>query len=381
MPEDVIRPAYRRGNHPAPWMVALLPELARLSGFQMRVFLPQRSVIRRTVVARDGVEYEALPIPFTERWNPHSFYMLRSLAVHRALRSYRPDLIHAFGIETGNATVALRTGLPVSCFIQGIVEHYFPYIAFSGRLRRRFQRRIERSAVRRLRWLVAETEFARSWALGHNPQAHVALIPHAVRRAFLEQSKPTGSKRVISVGGPDTRKAMDTVVRAFSMVGDPEASLCIVGGGSGLHALRQLASEPGLSGRTELPGVLDTEAVIRELTRSGIFVIASRMDTSPNVVSEAHAIGLPVIGTRAGGIPEMIEDEVDGFVVDVDDHVAMAEKIKLLLAEPELARRMGAAGREKVRVLNDPTRIAQAHVEFFTRIGETLFATPPTAAK
>ena len=64
----------------------------------------------------------------------------------------------------------------------------------------------------------------------------------------------------------------------------------------------------------------------------------------------------------------MIDDGKDGFLVDVDDANAMANRIDELLANPERAKCMGQAGREKVRVLNDPKRIAEAHVEFFERI-------------
>ena len=125
LPEEVIRPSHRGVSHPAPWTAALLPELARLTDYKLRVFLPQRAVLKRTVVERNGVEYEGIPMRYTERWNPQTFYTVRSLTVHRALKDYNPDLIHAYGMETGNATVALRTGIPVSCFIQGIIQRYF----------------------------------------------------------------------------------------------------------------------------------------------------------------------------------------------------------------------------------------------------------------
>lgn len=68
------------------------------------------------------------------------------------------------------------------------------------------------------------------------------------------------------------------------------------------------------------------------LNRAGAFVIASRMNTSPNALTEAHAIGLPVIGTRAGGIPEMIEEGKDGMLEPVDDADAMADRMQRLLA-------------------------------------------------
>ena len=372
LPEECIAPRYRKHAHPAPWISGLLPELAKLTDFRLRVFLPHRSVVRPCVVERDGVEYEGVPCRMLERFAPHTLFYSKSLAVAGAIRRFQPDLIHAFGLENGSATIALRQRRPVSSFIQGIAERLSPFYGNHGALHKRLAVACERRAVRRARWMVAETRFAKDWALGHNPDAHLALIPHPLRPAFLEVRSSPQPGRIIALGSLDHFKGMDTVLRAFAGVRNPQARLCIVGGGPCAAQLSQLAATLGVAGRIEFCGTADTPRVIGELARSTVFAIGSRMDTSPNVVTEAHAVGLPVIGTRAGGIPEMIEDGGDGFHVDVDDHLAMAEKLDLLLGDPDLARRMGAAGREKVRVLNDPVRIAQAHVEFFTRIGGDL---------
>ncbi len=373
-PDSSLRQSGRGGHHPAPWIAALLPDLARLADFQFRVFMPQRAVRARMLIEKDGVEYEGLPVHMTERWNPQTNYWVRSIAVHRALKEYRPDVIHAFGFETGNVTVALRTGLPVSAFIQGIVEELYPWIGYLGEQRRRCDLRIERAAVRKVRWFVAETRFAERWALSHRPDAHVARIPHPLRRGFLEAGSSQGGKRIISVGGLDPRKGMDTLIRALARMGDREATLRLIGDGSDRAALQALAGELGVAGRVELPGSMPSERVVDELRDAAVFVIASRMDTSPNVISEAHAMGLPVVGTNVGGIPEMIEEGVDGHVVDRDDAGAFAARLDALLANPAAIRRMGEAGRRKVAVENDPDRVARAHVEFFRKIREDLRA-------
>lgn len=370
--EEALRQGYRGGHHPAPWIAALLPELARLTDFQLRVFLPQRAVLRRTVVERDGVEYEGLPVHFTERWNPQTNYWVRSLATHQAIKEYQPDLIHAFGFETGNATVALRSGLPVSAFIQGIVEELYPWIGYLGERRRKCQLRIERRAVRQIRWFVAETEFAERWALSHQPNGYVARIPHPLRRDFLNAGVSQGGKRIVSVGGLDPRKGMDTLIRALAAMTDQEATLRLIGSGPDKEKLKNLAAELGVAKRVNFPGPLPSEQVIAELRESAVFAIASRMDTSPNVISEAHAMGLPVVGTHVGGIPEMIEEGVDGHVVPRDDAKAFAKRLDCLLADPEMIQRMGNAGRHKVAVENDPDRVARGHIHFFNRIREDL---------
>jgi glycosyltransferase involved in cell wall biosynthesis len=368
LPLEVIRPRNRSGEHPAPWIVALLPALARASGFKLRVILVQRAILRHTLVEREGVEYEGIPTLALERWFRPSRFWSKTPQARAAIRRFQPDVVHAFGLETGLANVALRCGFPVSCFIQGIAECFTQFgTEFSPR-QRRLMLAAELDAVRRIRWLVAETCFARDWALAKHPAAHVALIPHPLRSVFLEEAAPRFERKVLSVGALSDYKGMDTIVRAFAKVPDAQARLTLVGDGALRGQLVALAASLGIAARVEFTGVLDRAGVIRELNSAGVFVLGSRMDTSPNVLTEAHAIGLPVIGTRAGGIPEMIDEGKDGFVVPVDDADAMADRMQRLLADPALARRLGAAGRAKVKEWNAPAAVAAAHVEFFNRV-------------
>jgi glycosyltransferase involved in cell wall biosynthesis len=364
----VIRPRNREGNHPAPWIVALLPALARLSGFKLRLIMVQRAILKHSLVERNGVEYEGIPTLCPERFFVDTRYWSKVLQTRRAIRRFQPDLIHAFGLETGMASLALRCGPPVSAFLQGIAEFLLPFVPEHSARRRRVLRECELQAVRRLRWLVAETRFGREWVQGHNPAAHVELIPHPLRAVFLEQAAPRFEPKILSVGGLDDRKGMDTIIKAFAKLPGSGARLTLVGDGVLRQSLPALAATLGVADRVEFTGALDTGGVITQMNSASVFVIASRMDTSPNALTEAHAIGLPVIGTRVGGIPEMIDEGQDGYLVPMDDVDGMAARMRDLLADPGLARRLGAAGREKVRRLNAPEAVAAAHLKFFGRV-------------
>ena len=367
-PPEVLRKKNPSHEHPAPWIAALLPKLAEMSDFQMRLIIPHRNLTKRVVIEKNGVEYEGVPIPVPMRFTRKSFYHSISHYTSPVLREYGPDVIHAFGFETGSALLAVRSGLPTSCFIQGIAEKLFPYYSERAWIDRYVGRWGEQRAVGRVPWMVAETEFAKKWALSKNPDAYVKLIPHPLRSAFLEQTRSKCAKNIVVVGGLDSRKGVDTVIRAFARAGVEDATLTIVGNGPLRSNLESLASHLDVVKRVQFTGALDQTGVIGALQQSRAMVIASRMDTAPNVVSEAHAIGLPVIGTRAGGIPEMIDDGIDGFHVDVDDHEMMSDLIGRLLHNPSLAKKMGEAGRAKVETLNSADDVARAHVEFFNRI-------------
>ena len=372
LPAEYIREKHRGGHHPAPWIAALLPALAKASGFRLRVILIQRAILRHCIVELDGVEYEGIPYHLPERLGFKTLHLAKSIQARRALKSFQPDLVHAFGMETGSATIALRSGFPVSCFIQGMWEFLAPYFSGCPWGDIAAARWSESRAVRQINWFVAENEFARGWALERNPAAKVVIIPHPLRQDFLDKAAPTYHKQIISVGGLNGHKGMDTVIRAFSHVQRSDCRLCIVGSGPLEMSLRRLVDSLGLDNQVEFAGTLDTDNVIERMNASTALAIGSRMDTSPNVISEAHAIGLPVVGTRAGGIPEMIDEGIDGHVVEVDDDVAMGRWLEQLLAAPENCRKLGESGREKVRLLNSPTAAAQAHVEFFHGIQEDI---------
>ncbi|MFK7911762.1 MAG: glycosyltransferase family 4 protein [Akkermansiaceae bacterium] len=367
-PLDCIRSHYRKPAHPAPWIGGLLPELVKKSDFEVRVFVAHRALLKRCVVEHDGVTYEGIPCPFLERFAPHTLHFAKSMAMSSGIRKFKPDLIHAFGMENGSATMALRHGVPVSCFIQGIAEKLLPFYGQRSWVNKHVAVRCERSAVSRIPWMIAETEFAKEWALMRNARAEVVVIPHPLRPSFLEISSQPTSKRIVTVGGLDDRKGMDTIIRAFALIDDLSSQLSICGSGPSVEDLKNLAVDLGVSERIDFRGSLNTEEVMKELSRSAIFAIGSRMDTSPNVVTEAHAAGLPVVGTRAGGIPEMIEDGVDGFHVNIDDNEGMAAKLQQLLSDSDITKTMGDAGKKKVDQLNDPQRVTKEQVKFFENI-------------
>jgi glycosyltransferase involved in cell wall biosynthesis len=87
----------------------------------------------------------------------------------------------------------------------------------------------------------------------------------------------------------------------------------------------------------------------RDLQAAGqVFCMPSRTDSFGIVYLEAWLNGVPVIGALAGGVPEVVTDGVDGYLVGFGDVPALANRIQLLLARPEAAHAMGEAGRRKV---------------------------------
>jgi sugar transferase (PEP-CTERM/EpsH1 system associated) len=133
--------------------------------------------------------------------------------------------------------------------------------------------------------------------------------------------------------------------------------LVIIGDGPLLPALRARAEAAGVADRVWLPGTRsDVADILRGLD---IFAMSSLAEGTPGSALEAMASGLPVVGTRVGGIPEVIEEGVTGLMVAPSEPAAMAAALGVYAAAPQLARQHGAAGRERIlRKYNMPAMVA-----------------------
>ena len=135
--------------------------------------------------------------------------------------------------------------------------------------------------------------------------------------------------------------AVENTLRAFALVREryPEARLMVVGGGDQEEALKAIVREEGIEG-VEFIGPVAHGEIPEWMDRADVFVNSSREDNMPHSVIEAFASGLPVVTTRAGGIPYIVQDGSNGLLVDIDSPPAMAEAVLRLLDDPSLARRL-----------------------------------------
>jgi glycosyltransferase involved in cell wall biosynthesis len=140
--------------------------------------------------------------------------------------------------------------------------------------------------------------------------------------------------------------SVDNTIRAFALVRArrPDARLIVLGGGDQQERLRALALQLGVEG-IELCGAVPHVDVPTWFDRADVWVNSSREDNMPLSVIEAFSSGLPVVTTRAGGIPSMVQHERTGLLVDIDDPQALADAIVRLLDDTALASRLAAEGR------------------------------------
>jgi len=176
---------------------------------------------------------------------------------------------------------------------------------------------------------------------------NAVLIPNPVDiDAFTYRYDPANRAKGVSVRSfNSTKYGIDVAIRAFAFPGAGE--LTIVGRGPLERQFRTLLSRTGSRAKLDVRSVPHPD-MPGLLAGYGFFVAASRVEAQGVAMCEAMACGLPIVATRAGGIPEFVEDGREGFLVPVDDAPALAAAVERLLADPERQLAMSHRARERM---------------------------------
>jgi len=163
-------------------------------------------------------------------------------------------------------------------------------------------------------------------------------------------------------------KRVEDTVYAMCMVTKkaPDARLMLIGDGPERHGIERLIDKMDLRGNITLTGY---RSDVPELLRcADTLVLPSETESAPLTILEAMSTGLPVIATRVGGVPEIIEDGRTGFLVPLKHPEDIAEKILDLHADRDKLRRMGAAAREAILKRYSTEKVVRQNLDVYEQV-------------
>jgi glycosyltransferase involved in cell wall biosynthesis len=208
---------------------------------------------------------------------------------------------------------------------------------------------VERWLVRRV-FTRAACVIALSPAWGQRlttiaPRARVECVMNPVDLPEVDRAVGRAAA-IVSLGRVSDRKGSFVLIEAFSLFAAayPTARLVLAGDGE-VERARDLANARGLGDRVDVPGWMSKDECQEQLRGATVFVLASRDEGLPVALLEAMASSVPCIATPVGGIPDVLEDNANGFLVPVDDPVALADRIRWVLDNPETASDVGRRAR------------------------------------
>jgi glycosyltransferase involved in cell wall biosynthesis len=291
--------------------------------------------------------------------------LLATVRLARIIRAERPTILHTHTAKAGavGRVAALLAGrrrppIIVHTFHGHVLRGYF------GRFLTGVFRLLERLLARITDVLVAVSPEVRDElvSFGVAPASKFRVIrlgielderlsPDAAARAETRRVMGIRGERFVVgwIGRMTAVKRTDVVLKAFRRLLDEgvDAVLCMVGDGPDRRSVEDLAAELGIIRDCLFPGY--QEDVGPFFAAFDVFVLPSGNEGTPVTAIEALASGCPVVATRVGGVPDVVTDGEDGFLVEPGDVDGLAARLAQLAIDPGLRATMGGAGRERMR--------------------------------
>ena len=172
---------------------------------------------------------------------------------------------------------------------------------------------------------------------------------------------------IVFTGRLSPEKGVDYLIRSFVQLKKAQpCQLLIIADGPARENIVQLIQECKTADSVLL--VSGTDDVAPYLAASDVFVLPSRFEGLSNSLLEAMACGLPVVSTRVGGSKDLIQDGVNGLLVDVDNEEQLAGAMGRVLGDRPLGESLGKNARETVKAKHDIGKIADAHIALYMNL-------------
>ncbi|MCI0773724.1 MAG: glycosyltransferase family 4 protein [Chloroflexi bacterium] len=325
--------ALARRGHELRVITSRAPDLApeeRLEGYRVtRVFTGRRSRYQASFASMAGYVVGAL------------------IPALRLARSWKPDVIHAhFAVPTGVLALRLskmtRTPYVLTAHlgdvpggVPGKTDRWFRWVY-------PFTPSVWKNAAR----VVAVSEHTRGLAR-ENYEVDIDVIPNGIDLRSDGPKSVADPPRLIFAGRFQPQKNLRLLVELLARVQDVPWQCELLGDGPDRAEIIQLVRSYALDARVELPGWVDGDVVERRLNASDLLLLTSRTEGFPVIGVQSLAIGLAILASRAGGLSELVENEVNGRLCEVDDLACFEQALRWCLEDRERLLEMKRASHSK----------------------------------
>ena len=362
--------------------VLQLAKRLRNFGFETHVVIPEGDPRFADLLAESEIPCHQLNLvrlrdTFSPR--PHvrygALFWPNVIALRQLIRQYHVEIVHTNGLRHVQAAVAARLErVKLVWHLNDVVTPWLLRLGLMPLVRSWSDAvAIASQAVGR-RCLISRHGLEdRSWLLYapvDTEKFHPGVDGGNVRREF---GIPAGSPVIGMVANVCPGKGQEHFLEAASQIKRryPDAKFLVVGSKLANReefwsAVIQQIKRLGLTADAFLTGRRnDVAQLLRAMT---VCVQASESEACPMAVLEAAASGVPVVATNVGGTPELIEDGISGILVDPRNASQIAKAVLRLLDAPEMARRIGMAGAERMRALFSLDRCVDEHIRLYTAL-------------
>ncbi len=349
--------------------MVLLAEFEKNPALQVHVIILRKNISRSFSFQRHGVTFHLLKYLGGTR-GPTLFW-LDTLLIRRALRQIKPDLVHAWGSERGAGLVATRLGYPSLVTMQGLFTWFAELFATSAH-----DKLIawgEKHCLSRARNVSTESKFAVSYLQARYPRLTLHQIEHAPNWIFhnVQRQPATAPLRFLTYGTLGYGKGTDLLLLALNELVSEFPFEAVIIGKPNERFLASLKAglAPELWQRLTFKSNLQPAQIADELSQATILLFPTRADTSPNAVKEAVVAGVPVVGSKVGGIPDYVIPGENGLLFTSGDEAEFTAMIRAAAAHPLFSRgKVTPSSLAKHRDYLSPVRMAQLFLSTYQKV-------------
>ncbi len=376
------------------WMYGLAGRLASAKGICMAVATTYRGNEFKTFNI-DGAFYYLLPLPATSGYPKRLETWWRKVCA-----DFKPDLIHIHGTEYAHGLTCMRA-CPAMNFvvsIQGLTsvyaEHFYAGISrwqiarnitlrdilrrdtiFQGKQRFIRQGVLEKEYLRRARAIIGRTQWDYAHTRAINPSVNYYFCNEILRNGFYTSAKWNSAIKtdhtIFLTQANYPIKGLHQVLKAVALLKKdfPHIKIKVAGrniintatfidtlktSGYGAYILK-LTKQLHLRDHIQFVGPLAEEEMIKEYLNAHVFVCPSSIENSPNSVGEAQLLGVPVIASHVGGVPDMIVHGETGLLYGFEEVEILSEQIRHVFTDQTLAEHLSQNGIEAAEKRHHPS--------------------------
>ncbi len=328
------------------------------------------------------------------------------------LEDFQPDIVHIFGTEFPHTLAmvkAFKDPDHILIGMQGVcaacAEHYMdgipPYIRYRYTLRdlikrdniksqqKKFQIRAKREAeaIKGVNHITGRTTLDKEFTAAIHQGVHYHFMNETLRSNFYNQRWSLHNCEKYSIflsQGDYPLKGFHYMLQALPVIQRvyPETHVYITGNQITTHNtwrsrwkissygkyLLQLIKENKLDHSITFLGMVDSQEMCRQMLRAHVFVSPSTMENSPNSLGEAMLLGLPVVASSVGGVPDMLTHEEEGFLYPVDEVNLLANYVCKIFSDDLIAVQLSEHARIRAAKTHDPEENARCLEDIYQKM-------------
>ncbi len=389
------------------WVDAMLEELVKIQTINVALAVPVNSNSFQKS-QKNGITFYGLPNPSRKdifrkiyRRLTHARDILTpNEFISRAVDDFGADIIQIFGSENYFGLIAREQKIPVVIHIQGYLLVWegkwstgisrweqFRYAGLKNLLLMRgcfhnffyFKKRAATEAVilQNCKYFMGRTNFDRKIASLISPGSRYYHCEEFIRKKFFEKQwdLPLQNEiRCITILKATSYKGMNIIFEASAILRKYSAykvkfKICGASDNDDIVKIIKKKYRKELNhSDIEFMGKLSPDGLVDQLINSNFYIHPSYIENSPNSVCEAMALGMPVIATNVGGVSSLIDDEVEGVLVQEGEPYSLAGAILELVNDYEKARNLGSNARVRAMKRHNPDDILKELLIIYDKI-------------